>query len=184
MSGSLEAAYLNKPLQQIWRFHVYSFTIKMHPRAFFYLRVFCSAAKQLNRTFDSAKHTEKVMNTTYDSSWDEGNNGLWYQKYQEWKERDWQGWLDEQLSFPFEIRREEDDGDAFFTDVASRQPFRLGHIMKALAIEDEDRNYGILIKVREGRRTACVPLCDFEVTSRSDPNFWPVREYVVWFANR
>lgn len=29
-----------------------------------------------------------------------------------------------------------------------------------------------------------VPLCDLEVTSRKDRNFWPVREYAVWFANR
>jgi|NGEPerStandDraft_6_1074524.scaffolds.fasta_scaffold110476_2 hypothetical protein len=25
---------------------------------------------------------------------------------------------------------------------------------------------------------------DLEVTPKADPNFWPVREYVVWFANR
>ena len=35
-----------------------------------------------------------------------------------------------------------------------------------------------------GGKAMSVPLCDFEVTSREDRNFWPVREYVVWFANR
>lgn len=124
------------------------------------------------------------MNTDYDSSWDEGNDELWDRKYDEWGERDWESWLEAQLSFPFEVKREEDDDDAFFTDIASRQPFRLGHTMKVLGIEDDDDHYGVLVKVREGRRTGCVPLCDVEVTSRNDANFWPVREYVVWFANR
>ncbi len=124
------------------------------------------------------------MGTDYDSSWDQGNDELWDRKYDEWEERDWESWLDAELSFPFEVRREEDDDDAFFTNVASRQPFRLGHTMKVLGVEDDDVDYGILVKVREGKRTGCVPLCDVQVTSRSDPNFWPVREYVVWFANR
>lgn len=124
------------------------------------------------------------MGTDYDSSWDEGNEELWDQKYDAWEERDWEGWLRKQLSFPFEVKRKEDDDDAFFTNVASHQPFRLGHTMKVLGIEYNDVDYGILLKVREGNRAGCVPLCDVEVTSRSDPNFWPVREYVVWFANR
>jgi hypothetical protein len=124
------------------------------------------------------------MSTAYDSSWDEGNDGLWERKYSAWEERDWESWLSAQLSFPFEVRREEDEDDAYFTDIASHQPFRLGHTMKVLGIEDEDDWYGIIVRVREGRRTGYVPLADVEVTSRSDPNFWPVREYVVWFANR
>ncbi len=124
------------------------------------------------------------MSTDYDSSWDEDNDELWEQKYEEWEKRDWESWLSGRLSFPFEVKREEDDDEAYFTNVASRQPFRLGHTMEVLGIEGEHVHYGILVKVREGRRTGRVPLCDVEVTSRSDPNFWPVREYVVWFANR
>jgi len=56
--------------------------------------------------------------------------------------------------------------------------------MKAIDIELEDDLYGIILKVREGRRVGYVPLCDVEVTSKEDINFWPVREYVIWFANR
>lgn len=88
------------------------------------------------------------------------------------------------LSVPFEVRREEDDDYTFFTDVAQREPFRLGHVMRATALDEDDPKYGILIQVREGKRTGYVPLCDVEVTSRTDANFWPVREYVVWFASR
>ncbi len=125
------------------------------------------------------------MNANYDSSWDKDNEELWEQKYEEWMKRDWLIWLREHLSFPFEVKREEDDDDAYFTDGATRQPFQLGHIMDVLGMEEfEDIKYGILVKVREGRQTGCVPLCDVEVTSKKDENFWPVREYVVWFANR
>jgi len=124
------------------------------------------------------------MSKLYDSSWDEGNENLWDQMYREWERRDWQKWLNEHLSFPFEVRREEDDDDAFFTDVVEREPFRLGHVMTVLTIEGDDPGYGIIIRAREGKRIGYVPLCDVEVTSKADPNFWPVREYVVWFANR
>jgi hypothetical protein len=124
------------------------------------------------------------MDTKYDSSWDHGNEELWDQKYEEWTQRNWERWLRNQLSFPFEVRREEDDDDSFFTDVAQREPFRRGHVMQAVALDDDDPKYGMLIQVREGNKTGYVPLCDVEVTSRIDPNFWPVREYVVWFANR
>lgn len=36
----------------------------------------------------------------------------------------------------------------------------------------------------EGKKTGYVPLCDLEVTSKTDVNYWPVYEYAVWFANR
>lgn len=79
--------------------------------------------------------------------------------------------------------RKEDDDDACFSDVTEHEPFRLGHTMKVLKVEHEDDWYGIIVKVREGRKVAHVPLGDVEVVSKTDPNFWPVREYIVWFAN-
>jgi hypothetical protein len=105
-------------------------------------------------------------------------------KFHEWEKRDWMTWLEQNLSFPFTVERKEDDDDAYFTDIATREPFRLGHKMKVLSIVSEDERYGINIKVREGRRTGYVPLCDLEVIPKSDINYWPVREYVVWFANK
>jgi hypothetical protein len=57
--------------------------------------------------------------------------------------------------------------------------------MKFTGVEpEEDYIYGVIVQVREGKRKGCVPLCDLEVTSRKDRNFWPVREYAAWFANR
>jgi hypothetical protein len=57
--------------------------------------------------------------------------------------------------------------------------------MKVIGIEpEEDDLCGVIVQIREGRRKAYVPLYDLEVTSRDDRNFWPVREYVIWLANR
>ena len=133
------------------------------------------------------------MNSKYDTSWDlkeseKGNrpyNEEAFDKiYKKWQKRSWEPWLHENLTFPFVVKRMEDDDDAYFTDIAEREPFRIGHEMNVIGIESEDDLYGIILKVREGRRVGNVPLCDVEVVDRKDPNFWPVREYVVWFANR
>ena len=124
-----------------------------------------------------------AKNNPYDSSRDEDNDELWDQKYEEWKNRVWNVWLSENLVFPFELKRMEDlNSNPFFDN--DDETFSFRHTMKVLTIEDEDADYSILVKVREGRQSEVVPLCDVEVTSRQDQNFWPVREYVVWFANR
>ncbi|MEW6235765.1 MAG: calcium-binding protein [Candidatus Omnitrophota bacterium] len=120
----------------------------------------------------------------YDSSWDEENDDLLDQKFEEWEKRNWARWLSQHLAFPFDVKREEDSDETFFTDIAKKEPFRLGHVMTVLSIEEDDPDYGIIIKVREGKKEGLVPLADMEVVSRTNPNFWPVREYVVWFANR
>ena len=36
------------------------------------------------------------MDGTYGSSWDEGNEDLWDQKYEEWTQSDWERWLKNQ----------------------------------------------------------------------------------------
>ncbi len=133
------------------------------------------------------------MKKQYDSSWDliesedgnlPDNNDAFDRIYAKWVKRAWLPWLKSQLSFPFEVERKEDNDDAYFTDVAEIEPFRLGHKMKVTGIELEDDHYGLIVTVQEGRNTGHVPLCDLEVTSRENENFWPVREYVVWFANQ
>ncbi len=134
------------------------------------------------------------MTKDYDSSWDleeneDGNlpvnEGAFDRIYAEWKKRPWEQWLRNNLKFPFPVKRMEDEDDAYFTDIARSEPFRLGHVMDAVDIEEmEDEDYGIELKVKEGKKVGYVPLCDVEVTSRENINFWPVREYAVWFANR
>ncbi len=133
------------------------------------------------------------MTKDFDRSWDlkeseEGNlpqnEDAFLKMYAKWEKRSWELWLRNNLKFPFPIERMEDDDDAYFTDIAKSAPFRLGHAMKAIDIETEDGHYGIILKVREGRRVGYVPLCDVEVTSKENENYWPVMEYVIWFANR
>jgi hypothetical protein len=106
------------------------------------------------------------------------------QKMDEWQARDWADWLARNLTFPFTVTREEDEDDAYFASGAAKAPFRLGHKMEVLELDEEDVDRGILVKVREKGQVGYVPLCDVEVTPKVNSNFWPVREYVVWFANR
>jgi hypothetical protein len=122
------------------------------------------------------------MMKEYDSSWDTRNNRDKFEiKYEEWEQRNWNAWLQENLSFPFEVERMEDMEENPFE--VNDGPFAVGHCMKALALDEEDDEYGFLIRVKDGKKEGLVPLEDVEVTSRKDPNFWPVREYVVWMAN-
>ena len=133
------------------------------------------------------------MSNIADHSWDlnQGDDGYlpgcdeaWEQKLEEWAVRDWPKWLSQQLAFPFTAMREEDDDDAYFKAGAAKAPFRLGHKMEVVGLAEEDVDRGVMVKVRERNRIGSVPLCDVEVTPKTDQNFWPVREYVVWFANR
>lgn len=134
-----------------------------------------------------------AMTKDYDSSWDlkenedgnlPGDEDAFDKIFAEWEKRSWGPWLRSNLEFPFPVERMEDDDDAYFTDIAKSEPFRLGHVMEAVDIEMENDRYGVVLKVKEGKRVGYVPLCDVEITSRDNKNFWPVREYVVWFANR
>lgn len=129
----------------------------------------------------------------YDTSWDleeseKGNipaNEAAYDKiYKKWQQRSWETWLKRKLTFPFFVERMEDEDDVYFTDIADHEPFRLGHEMKIVGIDMEDDLCGVIVKAREGRKVGFVPLCDVEVLDKNDSNYWPVREYVVWFANR
>ena len=118
----------------------------------------------------------------YDSSWDEDNEEAWDEIYEKWEERSWLPWLNRHLSFPFEVIRKEDDRD-FSPEYDNNEPFTLKHRFTVEGIELEDDSYGIIMKTQEGRRKGHVPLCDIEVISKDNINYWPVREYVVWFAN-
>jgi len=116
--------------------------------------------------------------------WDQDENcGAFEKKFEEWNSRDWLKWLAQNLAFPFTAIRDEDDDDAIFTD-AAEDLFRLGHKMKVVGIDGDDVNDGITVVVEEKGETGYVPLGDLQVKPKKDKNFWPVREYAVWFANR
>lgn len=132
------------------------------------------------------------MENNYDSSWDlvssdkgylPQNEKLFEKKWDEWNKRDWIKWLKDNLSFPFTVRRMEDDDNALFSEYFRQQPFRLGHTMEVIRLESNNKDNGIIIKVKEGQEIGYIPLCDVEVRPKTDKNFWPVREYVIWFTN-
>lgn len=113
------------------------------------------------------------------------NEAAFNRKFRVWERRDWAAWLNRNLAFPFTAKRTDDEDVAYFTDIADREPFRLGHHMEIIGIASEILpRYGILARVKEGRRRGWVPLMDLEVIPKTDPNYRPVREYTVWFANR
>jgi hypothetical protein len=134
-----------------------------------------------------------ATNANDESAWDlnESDKGnlpasdeAWERKYEEWQQRDWMAWLSEHLTFPFTVTREEDEDDAYFQEGAARAPFRLGHTMKIKRLVEDDVDMGIIVQVTEKGKTGEVPLGDLKVKPKTDKNYWPVREYVVWFANR
>ena len=122
------------------------------------------------------------MDEKYDSSWDTDldNEDAFDSKYEEWERRDWMKWLTERLTFPFEVQRVEDmKANPFDPETG---PFSVGQRMQATGLE-EHWKYEMALKVASGKNESIVPLADVEVTVRENPNFWPVREYVVWSAN-
>ena len=127
------------------------------------------------------------MEEKYDASWDldkteEGGEDAFERKFREWEKRDWIAWLKNRLVFPFQAERMEDDDD--FMGDAPNQPFGVGQTMDVIGLSPEDDAFGIIVQVKRGKRRAYVPLADLEVTSKEDRNYWPVREHVVWYANR
>ena len=156
-------------------------------------RAFDATCKKLYKFLQEsqAKDREAGAPSGYDTSWDlvldekgnrPTNEAAYDEKSREWQWRDWKKWLEENLVFPFDVIRKEDDDDSI--EIAANEPFSVGHQMTAFGLAGEMGGYGIIARVKERRRKGHAPLCDLEVTPPGDRNFWPVREYVVWLANR
>ena len=62
--------------------------------------------------------------------------------------------------------------------------FGVGHTMHVHGIELEDTWSGFIVKVSENGKFGYIPLADLELISKDDRNYWPLREYVVWFNNQ
>ena len=105
-------------------------------------------------------------------------------KYDEWEQRDWMPWLADNLVFPFKVVRQEDMDDFDSHQGPAGSPFQVGHTMEIVGFDEEDEMMGILVETKEKGQIGHLPLADLEVKPKTDKNYWPVREYVVWFANR
>lgn len=87
----------------------------------------------------------------------------------------WEDYLAKHLSFPFE---------AEVSEYQERGPLQAGDRVTVQGIFDVDDLYGIIVRLRHGRKRYTFPLCDLEVTDEYSPNHQIVKDYAVWFANR
>ncbi len=88
----------------------------------------------------------------------------------------WRDYLEATLTFPF---------DCFVAESQDRGPMHAGDKVKVTSINEvEDDMYGLIADFRVGHRKYAFPLCDLEATDEKSANYQPVKDYVVWFANR
>lgn len=87
----------------------------------------------------------------------------------------WEKYLKANLTFPFE---------AEVSEPQERGPIRTGERVSVLGIEIVDDSYGIIVSIKTKRGHYDFPLCDLEALPDTSPNYQPLNDYVVWFANR
>jgi len=87
----------------------------------------------------------------------------------------WNDYLSQVLIFPFdaEVSEPQDEG-----------PLECDDQLQVKGIAEPDDLYGVLVKVSCGRERFVFPLCDLTVLDKKSPNYRPVKDYCVWFANR
>ena len=87
----------------------------------------------------------------------------------------WGRYLRKRIKFPFKARVAEwqEGGD-----------LRQGDQVSVQGIEDIAGRYGIIVEVRRGHDYNAFPLADLEVAGKKSPNYQPVNDYCIWFANR
>ena len=87
----------------------------------------------------------------------------------------WENHFQQILKFPFEAK---------VSEWQDRGPLRTGDKVTVIGLEGFEDLYGILVALRRRRDRFVFPLCDLEALDQSSPNYQPLRDYAVWFANR
>ena len=59
-----------------------------------------------------------------------------------------------------------------------------GDRVQVHGISRSDDLYGVIVEIRRGQRRYDFPLCELEAVDKKSPNYQPLRDYCVWFANR
>ena len=87
----------------------------------------------------------------------------------------WGDYLEKVLNFPFqaEVSAAQDHG-----------PLDFGDKVKVLEVSIVDDLYGVIVKLRQGRKIYHFPLCDLDCLDTESKNYQLVHDYAVWFANR
>jgi hypothetical protein len=86
----------------------------------------------------------------------------------------WYLYMTEHLTFPFAAKVHE---------FQERGPLRVGDRLRVERIVDVVVPYGILVKVRKGRKSHVFPLCDLAVLNPRSELHDIVQSYRVWYAN-
>jgi hypothetical protein len=87
----------------------------------------------------------------------------------------WRKYLKEKLSFPFK---------AIVDEVQERGPMKAGNEVTVHRISEIEEMYGILVDIEYKRKNYIFPLADLDVIEKSSNNYLPIKDYVIWFANR
>jgi hypothetical protein len=87
----------------------------------------------------------------------------------------WEKYLQTNLTFPFE---------AEVSEWQDHGPIKTGERVRVLDIEIVDDFYGLIAAIKTKHGHYDFPLCDLEVIPDTSPNYQPVKDYAVWFANR
>jgi hypothetical protein len=87
----------------------------------------------------------------------------------------WEEYLHKELTFPIKVEVAEADYNS---------SMRTGTTFKLTQIMDADDKYGIIVNGKKILKPVYSPLCNLEVIDKKDPNYLPIRAYVIWFANR
>ena len=59
-----------------------------------------------------------------------------------------------------------------------------GDRVRVHRLELADASYGVIARLRRGRKQYDWPLCDLEALDETSVNHTIIRNYRVWFANR
>lgn len=87
----------------------------------------------------------------------------------------WENHLRKVLQFPF---------NAEITGAHPRGPVQPGDRVRVHDISLLDDSYGVIVKIRFGRRRYDHPLCQLDPVDKNDPNYQLIEDYSTWFANR
>lgn len=87
----------------------------------------------------------------------------------------WGDHLTRVMLFPF---------DAEITGAHPRGPLQPGDRVRVHDISLLDDSYGVIVKIRLGRRRYDHPLNQLKPIDKNDPNYRIIEDYATWFANR
>lgn len=87
----------------------------------------------------------------------------------------WMEYLQENLRFPF---------DAVIFEPQDEGPLKYGDKLLVKKIDSFDDLYGVIGEVSFKGKKYHFPMCDLQVIDEKSPNYMPLDDYVIWFANR